>query len=120
MILEEGNRPNPRCPHCDVFVSHKAINDQHMVKNFCWRGSERKRRCLAEENSRSGNETAITSSGTPLSPVTSFKYLGGIITAADVDWTEVVRNLRKASRKWALLTRLMVIEGVDAQTLFQI
>ena len=31
--------------------------------------------------------------GRPLDVVTSFKYLGQLISAADDDWPEVVRNL---------------------------
>ena len=47
VILEEGNRPYHRCPKCDMFVSHKALNGRHLATAFCCRGEERKRRCLA-------------------------------------------------------------------------
>ena len=42
-----------------------------------------------------GDEADITTYGIPLAPITSFKYLGRVLYAADYDWTSVVRNLRK-------------------------
>ena len=35
VIMEEWNQPYPRCPQCDMFVSHKALNGRHMNKAFC-------------------------------------------------------------------------------------
>ena len=69
---------------------------------------------------KGGDETAITPYRIPLSPVTSFKYLGKIIMAEDDDWPEVVSNLRKARRKWARMTRVMRREESDARTSGQI
>ena len=34
VILEEGNQPYPRCPQCDMFVSHKALNVRHLTTDF--------------------------------------------------------------------------------------
>ena len=58
---------------------------------------------------RAGME--FTEDWTPLSQVTSLKYLGRILTAADDNCPEVVRNLRKARQKWAQLTRVTEREG---------
>ena len=120
MILEEGNQPYPRCPQCEMFVSHKTLNGRHMTTALCQRGAKRKWLRLAEEEERAGAETAFTSDGIPLAPVTSFKYLGQILTKADDDWPSVVRNLRKARRKWVWLTRVLGREGADARILGQI
>ena len=76
-----------------MFVSQKSLNGRHT------READRKHRCLAEEEAREGAETAFTADGIPLAHVTSFKYIGLILTAADVNCPEVVRNLRKARRK---------------------
>ena len=76
MVLEEGNRPYPRCPQGDMFVTHKALNGQHMMTTFCQRRSERKRRRLEEEEARAESDMAFTANGIPLSYVTSFKYIG--------------------------------------------
>ena len=86
VILEEGNLPYPRCPQYDMFVSHKDLNGWHMKTAFFRQVSERKRCRLAEEEARPGAETEITAYRTPLAPVTSFKYLGRVLLAADNDW----------------------------------
>ena len=73
MILEEGNRPYPLCHKCDMFVSYKTLNVQHLETEFCRWGEERKWCRLAEKEVRSGTATAITAYGIPLVPVASFK-----------------------------------------------
>ena len=67
-----------------------------------------------------GAETVFTADGITLAQVTSFKYLEQIIMAADEDWTALVRNLRKARRKWERLMRVMSRERADARTLVHI
>ena len=39
--------------------------------------------------------------------VTSFKYLGRVLTAASDDWTVLVGNLRKARKIWEQMARIM-------------
>ena len=39
-----------------------------------------------------------------------------ILPALDDDWPLVVCNLRRVKQKWTQLTRVLRIEGVDAQT----
>ena len=103
-----------------MFVSHKALNGWHLKTEFFQWGEERKRRRLSEEEARAGFEEAITAYGTPIAPVTSLKYIGRVLLAADNDWPVVVRNLRKARQKWAWLTRVLIREGADAWTSCQI
>ena len=49
--------------------------------------------------------------------VSSFKYLGRVLSASDGDWQVVVTTLRKAQKKLAHLSRVLGKEGADAQTL---
>ena len=58
---------------------------------------------------------ALTTYGSPLSKVTSFKYLGRVLSAEDDNWTAVVRNLKCARQKWARLTRILIREGADSR-----
>ena len=60
MILEEGDRPYPRCPKCDMFVYHRALNGRHLVTDLCRWGEERNQRRLVEEEAMVGSETVIT------------------------------------------------------------
>ena len=45
--------------------------------------------------------------------VTSFGYLGSVISAADDDWLEVVRNLAKPRVVWRRITRILSREGAN-------
>ena len=80
VILDEGNQPYPRCPQCDMFVSHKYLNGWQTTTDFCQQGAERKPHLLAEQEAREGAETEFTVCGTSLYPVTSFKYIRQILT----------------------------------------
>ena len=55
---------------------------------------------------------AFSTYGNPLEMVTSFRYLGQVILAADDDWLAMVLNL---SRVRAVLKRMMVLsrEGLE-------
>ena len=66
VILEEGNRPYPPFPKCDMFVSHKAFNGRHLATTFCHRREEWKQRYLAEEEAWAETYREITSYVTPL------------------------------------------------------
>ena len=54
--------------------------------------------------------------GSPSAPVTSFKYLERVLSAADDDWIAMVHNLQRTHHKWAWLFRVLIREGEDART----
>ena len=53
--------------------------------------------------------------GRPLKMVTSVRYLGQVILAADNDWPEVVRNLSRARAVCKRTTRILSMEGAAPQ-----
>ena len=116
LILEEGNRPYPRCPKYEMFVSHKASNVCHRVVAFFRKGEERKRLRLADDKAQAGTYMAISAYGIPLSPVTSFKYLGRVISSEEKYCPAVVHNLWRSQQKWLRLYRLLRRKGADACT----
>ena len=116
MILEEGNLPYPRCPKCDIFVLQWALNFRHPSTDLFRRVEERKHHRLAADEARVGSATALTAYGIPLVPISSFKYLGITLLASYDDWTAVVRNLKRAHKKWARLAWVLGREGADART----
>ena len=113
IILEEGNLPNPRCPHCNMLVPWRALNRSHLATTQCTKGEERKRRQLAEEELRESSWRTFQAYGELLETVTSFKYLGWVLTAGDDKWTAVAGNLRKARKSWVQMTRILIREGAD-------
>ena len=44
---------------------------------------------------------ALKSYGLPIALISSFKYLGRVLTVSDNYWTVVIANLRKTHHKWA-------------------
>ena len=99
-----------------MFVSHRDINYWHLVTGLCQRVEERKQLRLAEDEARVGASTAITAYRIPLATVSSFKCIGRVLSFPDYYWLAVVQNLCRARQKWARLTRVLVIECVDAHT----
>ena len=90
MILEEGKLPHPRFPLCDMLVLWKALNGTHRRTSQCNWGAERKIRRLAAEEEREVTTGAIRDYGRPLEMVTSFRYLGRVISASDGGGEELV------------------------------
>ena len=90
-----------------MIVSHKALNGPHLVMDCCRSGEEKKWRLLAEEDAKAGTETTITAYRIPSTPVTSFKYIGIVLSAADEKCPAVVHNLCRAHHKWERLSRVL-------------
>ena len=85
IILEEGNLPHPRCPQCDMLVPWRSLNGRHKSIAMCRSGAEKKRRQLAEAEVRDSADMGFEVYGEQLQTVTSFKYLGRILTEGDDD-----------------------------------
>ena len=66
---------------------------------------------MAAEEKRAVISRAFSAYGCPLEMVTSFKYLGQLISMVDNDWAVVFRNLVKARVVWRRLTRILSREG---------
>ena len=115
IISEEGHLPHPRCSQCDMLVPWRSLNGRHKSTAMCRSGAERKRRRLAEEEIWESTEMSFEAYGKKLKTVTSFKYLGRILTAGDDDWPAVAGNLGKARKSWGRLQRILSREGADKQ-----
>ena len=113
VMLEEGNSPHPRCTRCDMQVPRKALNGRHLGITQCAKGAERKRRRLAETETRENLELAFSAYGQPMETVTEFRYLGRLLTATGDDWPAVAGNIKKARRSWGRLARVLGREGAD-------
>ena len=62
-------------------------------------------------------ESAFQDYVIPLETVTSFKYLGRVLTAVGKDWSAVVENLRKAQKSCAWMTMILRREGAKPRVL---
>ena len=59
VMLEEGKFPHPRCAKCDMQVPRRVLNGRHPGTAQCAKGAERKRRRLAEAETRENLERAF-------------------------------------------------------------
>ena len=91
----------------------RSLNGRHKSTVMCRSGAERKRRRLAETKIRESTEMSFEVYGEQLKTVTSFKYLGRILTAGDDDCPAVAGNLGKARRSWGRLQRILSREGAN-------
>ena len=83
IILEDGNLPHPRRPRFDMLVPWRALNRRHLSTAQRVKGAESKRRWLTEEELQESSERAFQAYGKPLETVTSFKYLGRVLTTGE-------------------------------------
>ena len=74
----------------------RALNGRHPRTAQCAKGAERKRRRLAETETRENSEQAFKAYGEPMEAVSEFKYLGRILTETDKNWPAVAGNIKKA------------------------
>ena len=117
LILEEGNRPHPCYPDCNMFMPWATLNLRHLTTALCERGVDQKMWRLAEEESQMGAAMAFQAYGRPLDTFLSFKYLGRLLTETDNDWAPVIENLQKARKIWDRLSRILGREGADTWVL---
>ena len=66
---------------------------------------------MVAEEERAATSKAFSAYGRTLEMVPSFKYLGRVISIADDNWPEVIRNLTKARAVWRRMTRILSREG---------
>ena len=116
VILEEGNRPLPWCPQCDLCVSWEGFNGRKLAIKMCSKGAEQERRRWVEKVAHASTAAAFQAYGGTLEAVTSFKYLVRVMTTSNYDWTAVVNYLGKAWRKWERFYRISGWEGDDSRT----
>ena len=83
------------------------MNGRHLATDQCTERQERNCRKLAEEELQEILERDFQASWEPLETVTSFKYLGRVLTVGDDDWMAVAGNLRKARKSWMQMTKIL-------------
>ena len=93
VMLEEGNFSHPRCARCDMQVPWEALNGGHLGTAQCAKGAERKRRRLAETETRENSERAFKAYMEPMEAVSEFRYLGRLLTPTDDNWPALAGNI---------------------------
>ena len=112
VILQEGSHPLPRCELCDMFVPASALSSGHQRTAYCRRGADAKRRRHVLQDLRRADEIVFTACGVPLDRVSVFKYLGRVLSESDSDWPALYANLKKARKRWGMVSRVLRREGL--------
>ena len=107
VIIEKGNLSHPQCPPCDMAVLWRSLNVSHKIRVQCKKGAERKRRSLTVEEAKAANSSSFSAYRRTLEMVPYLKYLVIVLSAADDDWLEVIRNLTKAWAVWKRISRIL-------------
>ena len=113
VIMEEVNLPHPRCSRCVMIVPRQVLKGRHPATAQYARGSEQKRRQLAEAELRESLERASKAYREPLQNVTAFKYLGRVLTAGGDNCILMVCNLGESRNIWGRLLRILSLERAD-------
>ena len=100
-----------------MLVPRRALNGRHSAISQCTRGAERKRRQIEEAETRESSGRAFEEYGEPLQNVSTFRYLGRVLTVGDDGWLAVVGKIGKARKSWGWLSWIMSREGVDLKVL---
>ena len=66
---------------------------------------------MVTEEARSVTSRAFSAYMKPLEMVTSFKYLGRVLLAADDDWPSVVQKFVKAQMVWQRISSILIMKG---------
>lgn len=80
---------------------------------LCEEGAARKRHRLAQAASVEAALVVFDVRGEEIENVSTFKYLGRLISSTDNDWPARYKNLREAWQCWAKLSRLLVRDGAS-------
>ena len=94
-----------------MLVPWQALNMKHQRTAQYKKGEEQKRRRLVVEEERVVTSWSFSAYVRPLEMVTSFRYLGRVISEAGENWPVVIRNLEKAQAVWRSMMRILSREG---------
>ena len=81
-----------------MLVKWRALNGRHHAIAMCKKGAERKRRRMAEAELRESTDRAFEAYEKLLETLSTFKYLGRVMTVVYDKWPSVAGNLVKAQK----------------------
>jgi hypothetical protein len=96
-----------------MFCTLTALAGKHMDSALCREGAKcNKRKKMNLQCIRAFRRT-FQIRDQPIETVTTFKYLGRILTSRDNDWEAAYRNLKKAKQRWATISRILARESAS-------
>jgi hypothetical protein len=112
-ILEESAYVYPHCQRCGLQVPPSWLNNRHYNTDICKTGMARRRQREAEQAAYNADQKTFDVHGVHLAKVTSFCYLGRILSFNNSDWPALYAQLKKAQQRWGMISRLLIREGAS-------
>jgi hypothetical protein len=83
----------------------------HGATLLCRQGHVLKQNRAAEEDIRKARDVVFSVCGVPLELVSKCICIGRQLSLMHDDWPDVVKNLVKARRRWATISRVLIRDG---------
>jgi hypothetical protein len=109
IILEEGQLP--RCDNCGMFCTLSALAGKHKELALCKEGARQNKQKVTYLRCIRAFRCTFQIQDQPIKTVTTFRYLGRILTSWDNDWEAARQNLYKAKQRWAMISRILMRES---------
>ena len=102
------------CPHCDLKVPSL---DKHIGTKACKKAATRASKRRQVKANREVDQVIFHIGDQPIQKVSSFKYLGRILSANDDDLPAVAANVHCAHQRWGQVAQLLIREGASSLTM---
>jgi hypothetical protein len=113
IILEEGQLQ--RCDNCGMFCTLVALAGKHRESAICREGAKRNKRKIMNLKCIRALRRTFTIRDQPIETVTTFRYLGRILTSSDSDWAAARSNLTKSRQRWTNISRILARESATSR-----
>ena len=111
LVSIPGEGTYPRCELCGMQTAPSTTGHEQSL--FCREGQAQKVQHAAAVDSAHALEQTFTAYGEVLERVEVFKYLGRLLAFDDTDIQAVRKNLRKARKCWARISRVLRAENAS-------
>jgi hypothetical protein len=105
IIMEEGRLS--RCTLCGMFCTKLQLAGGHTKTVLCKQGTKRNKQKMRDLQCIRAFQRTFTIQNQPIETLTSFQYLGRIITSMDSDWEAARFNLNKARNQWMTISQVL-------------
>jgi hypothetical protein len=105
IIMEEGRLS--RCTQCGMFCTLLQLAGRHTDTKICKQGTKLNKQKMRDLQCIRAFRRIFTIQNQPIETLTSFRYLGHIITSMDDDWEAARLNLFNARNQWMTISRVL-------------
>ena len=109
--------PCPQCGRCGLQVPNNRLNNRHYNSDICRKGIGRKERREASQRMYEAGQERFQVNGNFLTRVSAFKCLGRDLVYNNSDWLALYRNLKKAQKRWGMVSRVLVRDGATTRAM---